>query len=89
MYFQIGRFRVANLVSKNENLQKSAPVVGAEILKILQTSQGGAVSIFDVARVLRKSNKVGPKSLYYGVIFLFTLGIIDFNEPYIVSNVNN
>lgn len=77
---------MANLVSKNENLQKSAPIVGAEILKLIQTSDTNMLSIFDAARALRKSNKVSAKSLYYGILFLYSLNIVEFDEPYIIVN---
>jgi hypothetical protein len=80
---------MANLVSKNENLEKSAPVIGAEILKMLNSSENSMVSIFDAARSLKKSNKIGAKSLYYGILFLYSLDIIEFDEPYIISNVKN
>ncbi|WLE96524.1 MAG: hypothetical protein QTN59_17810 [Candidatus Electrothrix communis] len=80
---------MANLVSKNENLKKSAPVIGSEILKLLNTSNSRMISIFDAARSLRKSNKIGAKSLYYGILFLYSLEIIEFDEPYIILNVND
>ncbi|QPJ61204.1 MAG: hypothetical protein G3M70_04590 [Candidatus Nitronauta litoralis] len=77
---------MANLVSKNENLKKSAPVIGAEILKLLNASETNTLSIFDAARSLRKTKKIGAKSLYYGVLFLYSLDIIEFDEPYIITN---
>ena len=80
---------MANLVSKNENLEKSAPVIGAEILKLLIQSDTNMLSIFDAARTLKKTNKIGAKSLYYGILFLYSLGIIEFDEPYIITHVNN
>ena len=80
---------MANLVSKNENLEKSAPVIGAEILKLLNASESRMISIFDAAHSLRKSNKIGAKSLYYGILFLYSLDLIKFDEPYIISNANN
>jgi hypothetical protein len=80
---------MANLFSKNENLEKSAPVIGAEILKLLNASGGRTISIFDAARALRKSNKIGAKSLYNGILFLYSLDVIEFDEPYIISNVND
>ena len=80
---------MANLVSKNENLEKSAPVIGAEILKLLNASENSMISIFDAARSLKRSNKIGAKSLYYGLLFLYSLNIVEFDEPYIISNVND
>jgi len=80
---------MANLLSKNENLQKSAPVIGAEILKLIKESDTNMLSIFDAARSLRKTNKIGAKSLYYGILFLYSLDIIGFDARYIISNVND
>ncbi|WP_272673557.1 ABC-three component system middle component 6 [Providencia sp. PROV169] len=77
------------LFSKNENLDKSPPVVGAEILRVLQNNDSGIVSIFDLAKTLRDKNKIGIKSLYFGVLFLYSLGIVDFDEPYVIKNVDN
>lgn len=78
-----------NLLSKNENLEKSAPVVGAEILKLVKSTDSNMLSIFDAAKALRKSKGVSAKSLYYGILFLYSLDIIEFDEPYLITNVDN
>jgi len=46
---------VANLLSKNENLQKSAPIIGAAILKLIKKSDTNILSIFDAARSSKKN----------------------------------
>lgn len=80
---------MANLFTKDENLMKSAPFVGSEILKQLQISDGGRISIFDLARNLRKTNKITARSIYYGMLFLYALDIVEFDEPYLIKNVKN
>ena len=78
-----------NLISKDDDLAKSAPVVGYEILKLINNSSNSRVSIFDIAKKLKKTNKASPRSIYYGMIFLYTLGIVEFNEPYLMRNDKN
>jgi hypothetical protein len=70
------------LFSKDENIEKSAPVVGSYILKLLESRD--SISIFELAKNLRKNRLIGVRSIYYGMIFLYALDLIDFNEPYVV-----
>jgi len=78
---------MVNLFTKDEDLKQSAPFIGAEILKQLQSSKDGRISIFDLAKNLRKTNKITARSIYYGMIFLYSLDIVEFNEPYLIRNV--
>lgn len=80
---------MANLFTKDEDLMRSAPFIGAEILKQLQGSDDGRISIFNLAKKLRKSNQMSARSIYYGMIFLYSLDIVKFEEPYLVKNVAN
>lgn len=75
---------MANLFSKDEDLLKSSPVIGAEILKLLEQSDQSRISIFDVANKLKKKGKLGVRTIYYGMLFLYSLDIIEFEEPYLV-----
>ncbi|KFX17991.1 hypothetical protein KP17_04070 [Pectobacterium parvum] len=70
------------LFSKDEHIEKSAPVVGSYILKSLEGK--GRISIFDLAKNLRKNRLIGVRSIYYGMIFLYALDLIEFNEPYVI-----
>ena len=74
-----------NLFSKDDDLRKSAPVLGFEILKLLQESQDSQVSIFDIAKTMTKSGGINARSIYYAMLFLYSLDIIDFQEPYLVA----
>lgn len=78
---------MTNLFTKDEDLMKSAPFIGSEILKQLQSSNDGRISIFDLAKKLRKANKISARSIYYGMIFLYSLDIVEFDEPYLIKNV--
>ena len=78
---------MTNLFTKDEDLMKSAPFIGAEILKQLQSSDDGQISIFDLAKNLRKTNKITARSIYYGMLFLYSLDIVEFDEPYLIKNV--
>ncbi len=76
---------MANLFSKDDDLRKSAPVLGFEILKLLQESEDSQVSIFEVAKTMAKSGGINARSIYYAMLFLYSLDIIDFREPYLVA----
>jgi len=78
---------MANLFTKDEDLMRSAPFVGSEILKQLQSRDDGRISIFDLANNLGKTNKITVRSIYYGMIFLYSLDIVEFDEPYLIKNV--
>lgn len=76
---------MANLFLKDEDLLKSSPYIGAEILKLLEQSHQSRISIFGVASKLRKNNKYSIRTVYYGMLFLYSLDIIEFEAPYLVS----
>lgn len=80
---------MADLFTKDENLTKSAPFIGSQILKQLQDCDDGRISIFDLAKKLRKTQNITVRSIYYGMIFLYSLDMIEFNEPYLSANVKD
>ena len=80
---------MANLFTKDEDLKKSAPFIGFEILKLLRAQEDNRISIFEIAKSLRKTNNFSIRSIYYGMLFLYSLSIIDFDEPYIIRNVES
>ncbi|MCI5222630.1 MAG: hypothetical protein D3924_08170 [Candidatus Electrothrix sp. AR4] len=75
---------MANLFSKDEDLLKSSPYIGASILKLLDQSGQSRISIFDIVEKLKQSNKANIRTIYYGMLFLYSLDIIDFDEPYLI-----
>jgi hypothetical protein len=80
---------MANLFTKDEDLKKSAPFIGFEILKLLQVSEERRISIFDIAKNLSKTNNFSIRSVYFGMIFLYSLSLIEFDEPYVIQNVES
>jgi hypothetical protein len=60
-------------------------MLGFEILKLLQESEDLQVSIFDIAKTMTKSGGINARSIYYAMLFLYSLDIIDFQEPYLVA----
>lgn len=80
---------MANLFTKDEDLKRSAPFVGSEILKQLELSHDGRISIFDLARNLWRANRISARSIYYGMLFLYSLSIVEFDEPYLIKNVTD
>lgn len=80
---------MSNLFLKDESIDVSPPVVGYRLLKYVQKKGKGKLSIFDLADHFKNENWFSPKALYYGIIFLFSVGLIEFNEPYVMLNVTD
>jgi hypothetical protein len=78
-----------NLFLKDENIEMSPPVVGYRMLNYIQQKGINKVSIFDLADHFKDEAWFSPKTLYFGMIFLFSLGLIEFNEPYVIKNAAN
>ncbi len=76
---------MSNLFSKDDDLCKSTPVLGFEILKLIKDSEDYQVSIFDIAKTMTKVGGINARSIYYAMLFLYSLDIIDFQEPYLVA----
>ncbi|MFT4929693.1 MAG: hypothetical protein ACI8WB_005828 [Phenylobacterium sp.] len=77
---------MSNLFSKDEDLTKSSPYIGAEILKLLESTGQSRISIFEVASKMKKSNNISSiRTIYYGMLFLYSLDIIEFEDPYLVA----
>lgn len=75
------------LFLKDELLDGSPPIVGYQIMLELRKNGGSEISLFDLAHHLQKRRWYSPKHLYLGMIFLYSMGAIEFNAPYIKSNV--
>ena len=75
---------MTNLFSKDEDLLKSSPYIGAKLLKLIEQSEQNRISIFEVASKLKKNNISSIRNIYYGMLFLYSLDIIEFEEPYLV-----
>jgi len=71
------------LVSKDENIKTSSVYVASLILRKIHRQKLEKISIFEVSKELQKNNIQGYRHLFLGLAFLYTSGIIDFDEPFI------
>ena len=69
---------------KDEALNRAPAIVGFEIARFLTRSGKNRVSIFDVVEHFKREAWFSSSSFFYGLIFLFAVGLIDFDEPYLV-----
>ena len=78
------------LVSKDENFKTSSVRVASLILKKIQKEKVDKISIFEVAKDLKKYNITRYRHMFFGLAFLYSSGIIDFKEPFIyIINKND
>lgn len=80
---------MASLFSKDEDLFSSPPILGYQILRLMQKRKAEKISLFDVADSFKSEKWFSPKNLYFAMIFLFSIGVIKFEQPYIVKNDDN
>ncbi|APG62020.1 hypothetical protein LPB140_03405 [Sphingorhabdus lutea] len=78
---------MSNLFVTDESIETSPPVVGYRIMQLLEKKDGGKISIFEVTDKLKKEKWFSSRHLFLGMVFLYSVGIIEFNQPYIVKNV--
>ena len=78
---------MSNLFITDEDVETSPPIVGYRIMQMLEKKDGGQISIFEVTDKLKKEKWFSSRHLYLGMVFLFSVGMIEFNQPYIVKNV--
>ncbi|WP_203255950.1 ABC-three component system middle component 6 [Hyunsoonleella ulvae] len=78
------------LLSKDENIKTSSIYVASLILKQIQKKKVDKISIFDVSKELKKHNITRYRHLFFGLAFLYSSGIVDFQEPFIyIKNKND
>lgn len=80
---------MSNLFSKDENLHSSPPIFAYSLLKYMKKKKLKKISIFDVTDAFQAETKLTPKALYFAMIFLYSIGIIRFEQPYIILNDEN
>lgn len=73
-----------NLFLKDEGIEMAPPVVGYRILSHIADLRIEKTSLFDLADHFKDEKWFSPKALYFGMIFLFSVGLLDFQEPYVV-----
>lgn len=75
---------MSNIFQKTENLSTSPIIIGEKILKILAKEKICKISLLRLFETINKSIEITPKTLYSALLFLYTLDLIEFNEPFIV-----
>ena len=76
-----------NLFVTDENIESSPPIVGYRVMQLLERKKGGKISIFEVTENFKKEKWFSSRRLLLGLIFLYSVGMIEFHQPYIVKNV--
>jgi hypothetical protein len=77
------------LISKDEDIKTSSVYVGYLILKELKKKKDDKISIYDIGTALKKKGITHGSQFVFGLIFLYSTGVIDFKEPYIYKAANN
>ena len=82
---------MTSLFLKDEDIMTSPPVLGYKILALMHDRKIDKISIFDIADFFKNKKWFSVKNMYFAIIFLFTLGLVDFQQTYIykIQNVNN
>lgn len=74
-----------NIFLKDEALNKAPAIVGFEIARYLKKSGKGRTSVFDVVDHFKREAWFSSNSFFYGLTFLYAVGFIDFDEPYLIA----
>lgn len=72
-----------SLVSKDEPLKTSMVHVGYLVLKKLESTKEGRLSLTEIAIHLAKHGVTKSRPMTFALIFLHLVGIIDFKAPYV------
>ncbi len=68
------------MIASNSVLKSSAMYIGYLILKEIKAQKEERISIYDVSTVLNKAGVSGSRQLITGLIFLYSVGLIEFEE---------
>lgn len=80
---------MSSLFLTGEQLEASPPIVAYKIMSLIETKADKRMSIFDITGKFRKEKWFSYNNIVLGLTFLYTTGLIDFDEPYIVKNDEN
>lgn len=73
-----------NIFLKDEAIIKAPAIVGFEIARFLKKTGTSRASILDVVDHFKREAWFSSNSFFYGVTFLYAVGLVDFEEPYLV-----
>ena len=77
---------MALVVSRDENIKTSSVYIGFLILKALKRKEDKKISIFEIVTELKKELAIiHDRQIIFSLMFLYSLGIIDFSEPYVYA----
>jgi hypothetical protein len=76
---------MSSIFLKDEAISKAPAMVGFEIARFLQKSGKNRTSIFDVVDHFKREAWFSSNSFFYGLTFLYAVGLIDFDEPYLIA----
>lgn len=70
----------------NKNVKTTSAYIGYLILDEFKRSKSKKLTIYKISDVLKKNGLKHQRQLILGLTFLFSIGIISFEEPYICVN---
>ncbi len=68
------------MMASSNALKSSAMYIGYLILKEIQKQGRDKVSIYDVSKALKKSGISSSRQLVLGLLFLYSVNIVEFEE---------
>lgn len=78
-----------SLFLAGEDVEASPPIVAYKIMSLIEAKTDDKASIFDITDYFRKEKWFSYNNVVLGLIFLYSAGLIDFDEPYVVKNVKD
>lgn len=69
------------LINKDENISNSVVHIGYHILRLFKSRK--QLTIFEVAKELKSKKITSYRQLVFSLMFLHSIGLIEFNSPYI------
>jgi hypothetical protein len=85
MYSLTRPLKMPNLFISGEQVESSPPIVAYKIMSLMNTKADEKISIFDITDGFRKEAWFSYNNILLGLVFLYTIGFIDFHEPYVVK----
>lgn len=74
-----------SLFLKDEPVEKAPAIVGFEVIRYIRASGKGRISIFDVVDHFKREKWFSFNAFMYGLTFLYAVGLLEFEEPYLVA----
>lgn len=75
-----------SLFIKDEALNVSPAFVGFHIMKAVRANDVNEKSLLDLANELGRHAWYSPKLMHLGLVFLFSIGAVRFETPYVRAN---